>query len=149
MIDPDEAEAIPWRNGAGTTREVAFSIDGDGRTSWRISVADLDRDSHFSLFPHMDRIFVPLAPLTLTVDGVVTHLATGDQTRFAGESAVSVSLVAPTRALNVMTRRGQCRAEVDLRDIGAPARTAAYASINLGTKAADVWLLPSAGDTDG
>jgi environmental stress-induced protein Ves len=142
MLDPKEAEPVPWRNGAGTTREMAFSICGDGRTAWRISVADLDLDASFSYFPDMDRIFVPLNPLSLTIDGVVTVLGACEQVRFAGESTVTVNLVEATRALNVMTRRGQCRAEIGLRDIDTPPEKATFTSIRLGATAADISLLP-------
>ncbi|MEH0580332.1 HutD family protein [Streptomyces sp. B21-108] len=120
MLDPSQVAPTPWRNGAGATRELTTETDASGQVLWRISVADLDRDAPFSTFPGLDRLFVALGPLRLTVDGRQQPLAAGDQARFAGEAPVTVALDAPTRALNVMTRRGACRAEVTLRPASAP-----------------------------
>lgn len=57
----------PWRNGAGTTRELASRTDAGGELLWRISLASLDDDAAFSVFAGLDRLFVALAPLRLVV----------------------------------------------------------------------------------
>jgi environmental stress-induced protein Ves len=142
MLDPSKLEPIPWLNGAGSTRELAASTDADGVTTWRISVADLDRDAPFSLFPGLDRVFVALGPLRLTIDGVTSTLAAGDQASFPGEAAVSVSLGEPTTAVNVMTRRGRRRAEVVLRRPDEPMPEGVDATVRLPDAMADISFTP-------
>ena len=145
MLDPSRVASSPWRNGAGATRELATAADATGRILWRISVADLDRDAPFSTFPGLDRLLVALGPLRLTVDGRQRRLAAGDQVRFAGEAPVAVALAAPTRALNVMTRRGVCRAEVTLRSAAGPC-LGADATVLLDQLAADIRILKEPDD---
>ncbi|ATY13729.1 hypothetical protein CU254_27325 [Amycolatopsis sp. AA4] len=140
MLIPSEITPVPWRNGAGTTRELAADTDPAGETRWRISVADLLEDAPFSAFPGIDRLFTALGPLRLTINGTVKDLDRGDQIRFAGEDTVSVTLDQPTRALNVMTRRGLYRAEVVLRSPAADSAENAVASIDLDGQIADVFL---------
>ncbi|WP_116201611.1 HutD/Ves family protein [Amycolatopsis circi] len=137
MLIPSEATPVPWRNGAGTTRELATHADP---SCWRISLADLLEDAPFSAFPGIDRLFTALGPLRLTINGTATDLERGDQIRFAGEDTVSVTLDQPTQALNVMTRRGLYRAEVVLRSPDAGRTDEAVATVDLGEQIADVFL---------
>ncbi|MFF0452925.1 HutD family protein [Nocardia africana] len=149
VLDPARVVPSPWRNGGGATRELAVSTAPCGNILWRISVADLDRDAAFSVFPGMDRLFTALGTLRLIVDGSPVDMLAGCQMRFTGETPVSVSLPAPTRALNVMTRRGFCHAEVALRRAhpasgeSAP-EGSAVATVDLDEVLADVrlFLLP-------
>jgi environmental stress-induced protein Ves len=141
MLDPTRAKSSPWHNGAGSTRELAAETDLDGQTRWRISVASLDHDAPFSVFPGMDRLLVALGPLRITVDGATSALNAGDQVRFAGESAVAVALDEPTTALNVMTRRNRYRAEVSLRDADQVAPAGVDATVRLEGLDADIHLL--------
>lgn len=143
MLDPVRVEPAPWRNGAGSTRELAVGRGSGGQLSWRISVATLEADAPFSLFPGMDRVFVAMGPLRLTVDGDIVVLSAGEQTRFAGELPVAVCLDAPTTALNVMTRRDLWRAEVHLHPVEVPSDACADATVLLAEMVADVRLLPS------
>lgn len=138
MLDARTVAPTPWRNGLGSTRELAVGTDTDGSTSWRISVATLDREVEFSTFPGMDRVFVALGPLSLTVDGKATALHAGDQVWFAGEADVSVAVTRQTSALNVMTRRGSCRAEVVLRTPGEPRLPGTTESVDVQMFVADV-----------
>ncbi|MCW2748399.1 MAG: hypothetical protein JWP10_1541 [Nocardioidaceae bacterium] len=140
MLDPAQVRPAPWRNGAGSTRELALATDPDGRMSWRISLASIDWDAPFSLFPEVDRLFVALGSLRLTVDGVTSLMAWGDERRFAGESSVAVAVDEPTTALNVMTRRGWGRAEVALRDAVEHAPDDVDVTIVLDGMVADVRL---------
>jgi environmental stress-induced protein Ves len=140
MLDPSGVAAVPWRNGAGATRELAVATDPGGATLWRISLAALDQDAPFSRFPGMERLLVALGPLRLSVDRTVVEMVAGGQLRFAGEVPVAVALDEPTQALNVMTRRGRCRAEVVLRPAGTAAVDRADVTVRLGDLLADVRL---------
>ncbi|WP_027245099.1 HutD/Ves family protein [Leisingera daeponensis] len=49
------AQAVPWKNGGGVTRELAVH-EQDGRLVWRLSLADITRNGPFSAFPGLARI---------------------------------------------------------------------------------------------
>lgn len=115
LVDPSRVAPVAWRNGAGATRELHVVTDQAGDVMWRVSLADLDREATFSEFVGMDRVLVALGELRLTIEGADARLGPGGQARFPGEAVVTVALDRPTQALNVMTRRGRCRAEVVLR----------------------------------
>ena len=137
-VDPAAVDPVPWANGAGTTRELARVTEAEGVTVWRVSVADLERSAPFSSLPGLDRIFVPLGLVRLTIDGTSIDVEAGEQVRFPGEAVVAVVLSRPTRALNVMTRRGRCVAQVALRPADAPARGEGTVSVDLGERIAEV-----------
>lgn len=139
-LDSSQVDPVPWRNGAGATRELAAEADSAGAVLWRISVADLDEAAEFSLFPDMDRVFVALGDVRLTIDGTVVSLQAGEQVRFRGESSTSVAVDRPTRALNVMTRRGRYLAEVVRRDQAPPVSHGTDVAVMLDGFAVDVRL---------
>jgi len=99
-----------WKNGAGWTSEIALENADDGEFVWRISIADIDADSDFSIFPGIDRTLV-----VLSGGGMVLDIAGRDPVElrpletplvFAGEERIRARLSAgPTRDFNVMTRR--------------------------------------------
>lgn len=118
----DAIAPTPWKNGGGTTREIAVWPPGADMHAfdWRISVADIAADGPFSAFPGIDRQIV-------LINGAGVHLQAHDDSfchklvrvgepfAFAGDTAVHAALVdGPTRDFNVMTRRDRCRAEVRL-----------------------------------
>lgn len=111
---------MPWKNGLGTTREIAAAPPGASLDTfaWRISVADVAASGPFSVFPGCDRVIVQLEgpPMTLTHEGrgaVVLGLL--EPHAFAGELATRCDLAAPTRDFNVMLRRGWASADVTVR----------------------------------
>ncbi|WP_454764833.1 HutD/Ves family protein [Cupriavidus campinensis] len=119
----DAIAPAPWKNGGGTTREIAVWPPGAGMDAfaWRVSVADIAADGPFSAFPGIDRQIVLL-------DGAGVHLQAHDDSfshkltrigepfAFPGDTAVHAALVeGATRDFNVMTRRGVCRADIALQ----------------------------------
>lgn len=144
VLDPSRVAPVPWRNGAGSTRELASVADSSGTLLWRISLADLDHDAPFSQFDGMDRTLVALGEIRLEVDGETLHLMSGEQARFRGEASTSVTLDRPARALNVMVRRDACSAAVVQRRVTDPAIPGAGATVILGHLAADVLIVPLA-----
>ncbi|WP_369410540.1 HutD/Ves family protein [Parasedimentitalea denitrificans] len=51
----DEIAPAPWKNGRGTTRELAQRSE-QGQMVWRLSFADIAQDGAFSTFPGLSRI---------------------------------------------------------------------------------------------
>jgi len=112
---------VPWRNGAGVTREIACSPVGAsaGEFDWRVSIADVPPSSTFSSFAGVDRVIIPLDPpaMTLTVDGIRHALSQHQPFAFDGEAITSCRVDGgPSRDLNVMTRRGRIGAAVVVLD---------------------------------
>lgn len=110
----------PWKNGGGTTREVACWPPGAGLDSfdWRVSIATIAAEGPFSAFPGIDRTITLL-------DGTGVWLRSRDASidhkldqllvpfRFPGEAALDCELLdGASSDLNVMARRGRLRAEV-------------------------------------
>jgi environmental stress-induced protein Ves len=113
IIRAADYKTMPWKNGGGSTTEIAVSPEGAslGDFDWRISMAHVGADGPFSSFPGIDR--------TLSViSGNGIRLAFGDGETvaldrlsapfaFAADRAVDGVLVdEPIDDLNVMSRRG-------------------------------------------
>jgi environmental stress-induced protein Ves len=112
-----------WRNGAGTTREVARGGGAGDGFAWRVSVARLEAPAPFSRFPGVDRVLMPVgeARVVLDIAGRRTVVLPGEQCAFPGEASVDVLLPdGATRCLTVMTRRGGPTAHVETLEVGAP-----------------------------
>ena len=112
---------MPWKNGAGTTLQVAAAPDDAGIDSfdWRVSFATVCASGSFSRFPGVDRV-ITLASgdaLTLSIDDHTHVLRAFEPLAFAGESNVYCEVPASgvTTDLNLMTRRGHARGEVTCR----------------------------------
>jgi len=116
LIPAQDFRAMPWRNGGGTTWEIARGrVDGraDGDWHWRFSLAEITTDGPFSTFPHVDRLLTVVAGagITLAIDGTEPRfLDRGEDIQFRGEAAIACALVAgPTRDLNLMVDRRAAR----------------------------------------
>jgi environmental stress-induced protein Ves len=108
-------EPAPWKNGGGSTTEIAIAPVGAtlDKFDWRISLATISANGPFSVFPGVDRTLA-------LVDGAGVVLDIGDEGRFVlseddpivefrGESAVAAALtLGPTTDFNVMTSRERC-----------------------------------------
>src|SRR5690606_22105518 len=61
VITPNPHHRGPWRSGLGWTREIhAQRPDPGGDWTWRLSIAEIERDAPFSAFPGVDRELVLL-----------------------------------------------------------------------------------------
>jgi len=121
IIRFDELKAVPWKNGLGITRELAVEPAGASMEdfAWRVSIADVDTASPFSVFPGIDRTIVLLegAGFTMILDGEREHALTTPCEPFAfpGEAKVDVRLAGgATRDFNLMVRRGVGSARVEV-----------------------------------
>lgn len=121
----DTQRVVPWRNGLGSTREVAIEPP-DGSVEhgfrWRISQAGVVADGPFSAFPGIDRMLwlVRGDGLLLDVDGRELRLERRWQrVDFAGEVRVHARLLGgEVDDLNVMVRRGETRAAAAVHELG-------------------------------
>lgn len=108
-------EPAPWKNGGGSTTEIAIAPVGAtlDKFDWRISLATIGASGPFSVFPGVDRTLALVAGA-----GVVLDI--GDEGRFVlseddpivefgGESPVMATLtLGATTDFNVMTARQRC-----------------------------------------
>ena len=115
LIQYASLRPAPWKNGGGSTTEIAVHPIGAGfdEFDWRISLATISQDGPFSVFPGIDRSLA-------LVDGDGVLLDFGDERfvlspsepliEFAGEDVVHATVTGDlTTDFNVMTRRGRCR----------------------------------------
>lgn len=109
-----------WRNGGGTTRELLAMPPGD---AWhvRVSVADVEADGPFSVFPGVERWFAVVdgSGVLLDVDGAVHRLAPGSRAlRFDGGAVTACRLIdGATRDLNLMLRGVDGRLDTVVDDL--------------------------------
>ncbi len=129
---------MPWKNGGGTTTEIAVSPDGAGLDDfdWRVSMARVETSGPFSSFAGIDR--------TLSVlegEGIVLDVAGQPPARlttasaplaFPGDVPTSAALIGgPITDLNVMTRRGRMAHKVERRPLSSEIRIAPRADTTL------------------
>ncbi len=126
IICAADCRVMPWKNGGGTTTEIAVAPEGASLSDfdWRISMADVASDGPFSLFPGIDRTLSVLSgngiALAFGSGSAVTLLPGSPPHAFAGDAAVVGQLIdGPITDLNVMTRRGRVRHRV--RRLSGPA----------------------------
>lgn len=113
-LKADEYLRMPWRNGHGETAQVAVSPAAATLDDfdWRVSMARVNDDGLFSVFPQTDRTLAVLRGegLRLRRDGgTPVELTRGSEpVAFAGDVAAHATLMDGTVTdLNVMTRRGR------------------------------------------
>ncbi|MEO8999343.1 MAG: HutD family protein [Rhodanobacter sp.] len=109
----------PWKNGLGSTREIAVqpSAAGSDDFLWRVSIAEVDSAAPFSRFPGIDRQIALLDGhgFTMTLDDQREHPLTTlfAPFAFAGEAKVAATLIdGPTRDFNLMVRRAQASSDM-------------------------------------
>jgi len=123
LIQYANLRSAPWKNGGGSTTEIAISPAGAHLDDfeWRVSLATIAQDGPFSSFPGIDRSLA-------LVDGDGVLLDFGDERfvlspsepliEFEGEDAVHATVTGQhTTDFNVMTRRGVCRHRLELRAV--------------------------------
>jgi environmental stress-induced protein Ves len=116
--------AAPWKNGGGITQEIASWPQGAGLDSfgWRVSIATIAAAGPFSVFAGVDRSITLLegdGVQLFTHDGRVAHRLDVPHRPFAfsGDDEIDCTLLGgASNDFNVMTRRGQWRADVQVLD---------------------------------
>lgn len=120
IIRAADCLVMPWKNGGGTTTEIAVAPEGASLNDfdWRISMAHVGQDGPFSSFPGIDRTLSVLTGAGITLafgDGESTRLdRTSAPYPFAADRAVEGLLASgPIDDLNVMSRRGRWQHRVE------------------------------------
>ncbi|MFN9739916.1 MAG: HutD family protein [Pseudomonadota bacterium] len=125
LLGREAARRMPWRDGGGTTNEIARQPARGEPFDWRASIAEIDREGPFSLFAGYERCLVLLsgAGLELRVDDAPPVLLgrSGQMLAFGGESQVACRPVdGPVRAFNLLTARGRVAQRVLFRPLVGP-----------------------------
>lgn len=114
---------VPWKNGLGTTREVAASPRGAGvgeRFRWRVSLAAVDRSCPFSEFHGYERTILLVSGEGFELDfaGAApprTLTRPLEACTFQGEWRTRCRLLGgPVEDLNVMVDRARASAAVEV-----------------------------------
>ncbi len=120
--------SMPWRNGKGTTTELAVGYGPGGETAgrfaWRLSLADVPDSGPFSDFTGYNRTIMMVQWDGMTLDFGPNGKAVVDRpfepVSFKGEWETHCSLHAgPIRDLNVMVARDLARADIGVQRLGA------------------------------
>jgi environmental stress-induced protein Ves len=126
LISRSDYRVMPWRNGQGTTTEIAVAPGDAGRFRWRLSIADVAVSGPFSDFSGYERVIAVVsgAGMRLAVAGRAPVVLTegSEPYPFSGDAATEcVLLDGPIRDFNLMTDRAFCHGSVlALRFTGAP-----------------------------
>lgn len=105
---------MPWKNGLGTTAEIAIDPPGadlaGSRFRWRLSIASVDQSCAFSAFPGYDRTIMVIAGngMVLTVSGQAARRMDRchEPFSFSGDDPVDCQLIdGPIRDFNLMVDR--------------------------------------------
>lgn len=122
LIPYANLEASPWKNGGGSTTEIAVAPHGSGFDSfdWRISLARIVQDGPFSAFPGIDRTLALVEGdgVLLDFDGERRVLLCAEEPviSFDGGHRIDATLSGTaTIDFNVMTRQGECTHQFGIR----------------------------------
>ena len=135
-LKPEQYREMPWRNGGGSTTEIAISPEGsalgDGAPFlWRVSMAKVEQDGPFSTFAGYDRTLVLLqgggVQLSFGADAPpVTLSAPLQLCRFAGDWETRCRLLdGAVRDFNVIVDRKRGRVAVESVALGPQQKTLA------------------------
>lgn len=109
----------PWRNGGGSTRQIA-ALGGPGGWRWRISMARVESDGPFSLFPGVTRTILVMDGDEMELDIAGTRVRLGSEPfTFDGAAVTHGALLASAVTdFNVMVRRGEFSATTERMPAG-------------------------------
>lgn len=119
---------MPWRNGAGTTHEIAIAPSDDPAVPfrWRLSMADLAGDGPFSEFPGIDRVLLLLQGdgVALAIDGAPPRaLPVGEAIAFPADVPTHLTMTSSRgRDLNLMWDRARTTGSMIVATAGTERR---------------------------
>ena len=122
VIDASQHRTMPWKNGLGTTTEIAIDPPGvnlAGRFRWRLSIALVQSSGPFSAFPGYERTI-------MVIEGRGMELAVGSNSPrrldrpfepflFSGDAPAECRLIdGPIRDFNLMVNRSVLRSRTEV-----------------------------------
>lgn len=119
IIAPTDFKQIPWKNGKGTTTELAINSGGTlQRFTWRLSIASVSENGPFSDFSGylrhlilLDGNGIQLTHNEATIDRLVEPLS---MARFSGAAQTVGTLIdGPITDFNLMTRQDEFSVQVN------------------------------------
>lgn len=128
---------VPWKNGGGSTIEIAIGPPDAGFDDfdWRVSLATIAEDGAFSRFPGVDRTLalVDGHGMTLQIDGEPTLISDAEPViAFDGSSEVQARLNrGPTLDFNVMSRSERCWHQFGRRRLSGDSTFVARAEVTV------------------
>nr|AGU10749.1 HutD [uncultured organism] len=128
---------VPWKNGGGSTIELAVGPPDAGIDDfdWRVSLATIAEDGAFSQFPGVDRTLalVDGHGMTLQIDGEPALISDAEPVvAFDGGSDVSAKLNrGPTLDFNAMSRSERCWHQFGRRRLSGDSTFVARADVTV------------------
>ena len=118
-INVSNLPSAPWKNGGGSTKEIAaFPPNAElDNFIWRVSLAEIKQPSAYSLFPEIDRTQILIAGECLSLrnqNGQSKRLLAYEPFSFAGEQAWFAEPEGDCQMLNVMTSRTNALSELEI-----------------------------------
>lgn len=115
VIAPADCRRVPWKNGLGTTLELASDA---AQWTWRLAIADMPARAPFSAYPGVDRFIACLSGPGLVLERAGARVPVpreGEALPFAGEDGVTGAPLGPdVRDINLMLRRDRWRGRMTL-----------------------------------
>lgn len=116
-LKPADYRSMPWKNGKGTTTEIAIHPPGSGVVGapfmWRVSIADVPESGPFSRFPGYDRTIMMIDGddgmwLDGAPDGPIELTKPLVPQCFSGDWEIAGRLIGgPLRDFNLMVERAR------------------------------------------
>jgi uncharacterized protein len=122
IVRGSQHRTMPWKNGGGTTTEIAIDPPGadlGSRFRWRLSIASVQRSGPFSAFPGYERTI-------MLIEGRGMELAVGSNPPrrldrpfepfvFSGDTPADCGLIeGPVRDFNLMVDRSLLRSRMQV-----------------------------------
>jgi uncharacterized protein len=119
--------ATPWKNGLGTTRQLAIHPPGaDANTfEWRISIAELTGTAPFSAFDGVERCLAMLegeVTLLREAQPAITLTTASPPLTFSGNEPITGRVTGAALDLNLMYRPSRWQATMRKIVLNEPAR---------------------------
>jgi len=152
VIRAADCQVMPWKNGLGSTTEIAVEPPGaslDG-FDWRVSIAELRGSGPFSRFPGYERVILQLdgPPMSLAHGGAaVLPLRPLVPHAFSGDDETDCTVEGIAHDFNLMVRRGHARPAVDVVTLGAGDEIEAWIGATRIVHLREGELATSAGET--
>lgn len=152
-ILPSEGRLVPWKNGGGTTLELAVEPPGATLATgfhWRLSSAEVASSGPFSAFPGLERWLWLLEGPGFDIDfgarGRVELRDSSAPLHFSGDWPAEATLLdGPSVDLNLMVDPRQYRVSVETLRLGAPRMVGTAGGTTLLFVAAGTVAMPDLG----